>query len=65
VEVQEWKDAISQRVRDAFGGTVDARIELSYELWRDEVDRGEGDEVDRLLTYCRRVVSILQGLEEI
>ena len=64
-EVLEWKNTATQRVHDAFDGRADARLELAYELHREAVHREEGDEVDRMLTYCQRVVSILQELEEI
>ncbi len=64
-ELQEWKSETTQRVHDVFSGKADSQLELSYKLWEDEVDRGEGSEVGRILTYCRHVVSILQGLEGI
>ena len=65
LEYQEWKTEITQRVHDVFNGKADARLELQDKLWEDELRRHEGDEVTRILNYCRRVVSILQEFEEI
>jgi pimeloyl-ACP methyl ester carboxylesterase len=64
-ETQEWKNEATRRVHEAFGDRADARLELQYKLWQEDVESGKGDEVSRVLTYHRRVVSILQELQEI
>lgn len=64
-ETQEWKTEATRRVHEVFGDRADARLELQYKLWQEDVESGKGDEVSRVLTYHRRVVSILQELQEI
>jgi Trypsin-like peptidase domain len=64
-EASEWNTAVERRVTDLFGDDVARRLTLAHELYADEANRAEGDEVDRALNLWRRLVLLLRELEEI
>jgi Domain of unknown function (DUF4062) len=64
-EFLDWSDEAEQRVHDVFNGKADTRLAVPSKLLRGERERREGDEASRYRNYCRRVVLILQELEEI
>ena len=64
-EASEWDIAVERRVTDRFGDDVARRLKLAHELYVDELNRDEGDEVERALNLWRRQVSLLRELEEV
>lgn len=64
LEAQAWRKAIEERIRSTFGQDTLTRYNIIGELYSDELKRGKGDEITRSLNAMRRIVALLEELEE-
>jgi|SRR5215813_8444782 len=63
-EAEAWQKSVEERIRSAFGPDTLARYKMIWQLFADELERNEGDEITRSLNIKRRIVSLLSELQE-
>jgi hypothetical protein len=62
-ETLAWQKTIEDKIRAAFGPDTLDRYNLVHDLYRDELDRHEGDEYSRLLATWHRILDLLRELD--
>jgi hypothetical protein len=55
---------VRRRLERDFGEEATERIREIKKMWNDELDRGDGFEIDRATRYARRVTGLLEELHE-
>jgi hypothetical protein len=63
-EFNAWDARVRRRLERDFGEEATERIREIKKMWNDELDRGDGFEIDRATRYARRVTGLLEELHE-
>jgi hypothetical protein len=63
-EAETWRETVEDRIQANFGADTLARYKIIWKLYKEEIDRDEGSEVQRALTAKRRIVDLLSELDK-
>ena len=63
-EAAAWRQVIEEKIRTGFAPEALARYRVAWDLYKEELERGEGNETTRILNAWRRIVSFLTELDQ-
>lgn len=62
-EAVAWQEVIEQKIRSSFDRDTLARYQVARDKYREELDRGEGNEYSRALNAWNRLLALLVELD--
>jgi hypothetical protein len=63
IEATAWRREIEERIRNRFGVDAYARYNIFWDIFKDDIEKGKGDESARYVTVLQRIVAYLTELD--
>jgi hypothetical protein len=63
IEATAWRREIEERIQSTFGPDAYARYGIFWDILKDDIEKGRGDESARYVAVWRRIVAYLEELE--
>jgi len=63
IEATAWQRGIEERIRNSFGEDAYARYRIFWDVFKDDIAKGRGDESSRSVNLWRRIIAYLVELD--